>query len=212
MDPEASTALVQQQQSVHPVSVEKTILEDVLLHTNRHPYLLQYLCQRLFIAEDEVKNKGYLRAPDDYDLSADHLLAGFFQIDFQYLSTIERRILLAVSRRTLASDQDIFAELTDETPERLRMFVYCLEKLDYLRNSYGQWTAGNEFLRRWLQENQDELSHKLESVLDDKNMEALLMVGTKMISLKFNNRDQSPLSKLVNASGRVCKRWSTSGI
>lgn len=175
LDPGASVALIQQQQNDNPVQVDARILDDVLVHTNRHPYLMQHLCQRLFVADG--LESGYLRQPEEYDLNPDHLLAGFFQTDFQHLTSLERRILLVISKLTVASDEEVITELNDQPPERIRMFMYALDKLGYLRKPYGQWAVGNEFMRRWMQDNYDQLTSKLDSVLDDSNIESLIKVG-----------------------------------
>ena len=175
MDPQASVDVILQRQGTYQMDVPQPIMEDLLLHTHRHPYLIQHLCQKLFLPTGE--KSGTLRPPSTFDLTADHLLAGFFQVDFQHLVTIERRILLAVSKLVVASDEDLIAELNDLPPDRIRMFMYGLDKLGYLRKPLGQWAVGNEFLRRWMQENYAQLSQKLDSTLNDENIEALLQVG-----------------------------------
>ncbi|MCB9157550.1 MAG: ATP-binding protein [Caldilineaceae bacterium] len=175
LDPNASLALIAQQQSECPVEVDSRILDDILVHTNRHPYLMQYLCQRLFVAEGV--EAGCLRPPEEYDLNPDHLLAGFFQTDFQHLTTLERRILLTISNLTVATDEEVISELNDQPPDRIRMFMYALDKLGYLRKPYGQWAVGNEFMRRWMQDNYQQLTNKLDSMLDESNIESLIKVG-----------------------------------
>jgi hypothetical protein len=37
LDPDAGAALVEQQQSEDPIQVDPVVLEDILVHTNRHP-------------------------------------------------------------------------------------------------------------------------------------------------------------------------------
>jgi len=175
LSPEAASNLVRNQRGDQPVIVDERVLDDILVHTHRHPYLMQYLCQRLFVAEGATC--GSLRAVSEHDLNADHLLAGFFRIDVQHLTQLERRILLTIARRTIASTDDVIAELCDESPERIRTFVYGLEKLGYLRQLYGQLAVGNEFLRRWLQDNLDQLDRAQLSPLDEQSMESMLDVG-----------------------------------
>ncbi|OUC04916.1 hypothetical protein RY27_30440, partial [Litorilinea aerophila] len=126
LDVNASVALIRQTQSPEPVQVDDQTVEDILTHTNRHPYLIQYLCQRLFQVSEA--GQGYLRPVEDEDLMADHILSGFFQIDFRYLTTIERRLLLAVAQMTVARETDILAALSDEAPARIKMFLYGLDK------------------------------------------------------------------------------------
>jgi hypothetical protein len=155
--------------------VADEVMEEILNHTNGHPYLIQYLCQRLFSTDSS--DRGFLRAVEDGDLATDHILAGFFMIDFQYLTGIERRLLLIVTDLTLASENDILERLSDISPQRIHVFLYGLEKLGYMRQIYGKWAVGNEFLRRWVQNNRDELGEMTDPVVDDDAHENILRKG-----------------------------------
>lgn len=91
---EGAKALVRQAQSSRPVQVDEPLVEEILEYTNSHPYLVQFLCQRLYTPTAEG---GYLRPVTDEDLEAGHMLASFFRLDYQRLSALERNILLAVA-------------------------------------------------------------------------------------------------------------------
>ncbi|MEM7125798.1 MAG: AAA family ATPase [Chloroflexota bacterium] len=175
LDPGASMALVRQTQNQYSVNVDDLLMEQILTNTNRHPYLLQYLCQRLFVADSECS--GYLRPIEEHDLKANHLLSGFFDIDFQHLTQLERRIMLAVGSMTVATDHDLIQAMAPESPDRIRLFAYGLDKLGYLRKTFGQWALGNEYLRGWLEGNFDRLSQGGKALLDDNNIEILLQIG-----------------------------------
>jgi hypothetical protein len=58
------------------------------------------------------------------------------------MTRLERRILLAVARQTVMNEDEIVAALTDETPHRIRTFLWGMEKLGHLRQIYGQWLSG----------------------------------------------------------------------
>jgi prophage maintenance system killer protein len=178
LDPDASRALVLQQQNDSLMDVDTDLVDDVLTHTHRHPYLVQYLCSRLF--EPTSDTTGTLRPIQDMDLQPDQLLSGFFQIDFEHLTSIERQILLTVARHSVISDEMLYAELANGSPSRLSTFVYGMNKLGHLRSVYGQWTLGNEFLRRWVLENYDQLIHALQSQISDQGVESLLVAGRQM--------------------------------
>ena len=175
LDLDAALALVRQTQSDTPVAVDDGALDDIITHTNRHPYLIQYLCQRLYQVDDH--GNGTLRPVDDEDLAPDHLLAGFFQIDFQHLSRIERRILLAIAEPDIVSDRQLLTAISDESPARTRTFLFGLNKLGYVRQVHGQWALGNEYLRRWVQDHFHALSCQLDSAIDDHTVEVLLQTG-----------------------------------
>lgn len=175
LDDEAATALIEQHQADQRVRVDPKVSEEILLHTNRHPYLIQYLCQRLY--EEDARGQGFLRTPTEEELKPDHLLAGFFLIDFQHMTRLERRILLAVERRSLATDQDLLTDLTDENPQRIRTFLWGMEKLGHIRQLYGQLAIGNEYLRRWLQDERDRLERMSETLMTEESIEEMLKIG-----------------------------------
>lgn len=175
LDPDAAASLVEQRQSERPLAVEPALLEDILSHTNRHPYLLQYLCQRLCVERED--GRVGLRPPSNEDLEPDHLLAGLFLIDYQHLTTLERRILLLVAEHTVAAEDDLLRLLDDQPPDRVRTFLWGLDKLGQLRQVLGLWTIGNEYLRRWLNHEWQALRDVQATSLDESSFEELLHVG-----------------------------------
>jgi hypothetical protein len=189
LDEDAAEALVEQRQSLHPVTVDPALIEDILGQTNRHPYLLQYLCQRLCVEQSD--GSVGLRPVTDEDLEPDHLLAGFFLIDFQHLTALERRILLAVAENTVLSESELLRSLGDQAPERVRTFLWGMEKLGHVRQVMGQWTVGNEYLRRWLRQEWDTLRQVQTAALDENSFEQLLRVGHKQETQSFVTEVQS---------------------
>jgi hypothetical protein len=175
LDPDAAVALVEQQQSEQPLEVDPSLVEDILGQTNRHPYLLQYLCQRLCV--ETPGGRTALRAPTDEDLEPDHLLAGLFLIDYQHLTPLERRILLLVAEHTVIAETDLLRQLGDQPPDRVRTFIWGLEKLGHVRQVLGQWTIGNEYLRRWLNQEWHTLHSVQQTPLDESSFEELLQFG-----------------------------------
>lgn len=204
LDQEAAVALIEQRQAERQVYVDVTVREEILLHTNRHPYLLQFLCQRLY-CEDEA-GRGYLRPPVDADLNPDHLLAGFFLIDFQHLTRLERRILLAIARRTLTTEQEVLADLADESPQRIRTFLWGLEKLGHVRQLYGQLTVGSEFQRRWMQEEWDRLVQMTETLVAEESIEQLLQIGRALEPASF----RTEITRIEQEYDNVRRRLNSS--
>lgn len=168
-------ALVRQLQGDEEVLAADGVVDDVLIHTNGQPYLIQYLCQRLF--ETDADGHGHLRSVREEDLATDHILNGFFQNDFQHLTKTERRLLLAVAELTIAKERELMVVLNDLPPRKIQMYLYGLERLGYLRQVFGQWAVGNEFLRRWVMDNHDELVKRLGSATDDNIHETMLEIG-----------------------------------
>ena len=172
---QAATDLVRQVQTNAEITVDDATLADILLFTNRHPYLMQYLCQRLFVSDDDMS--GSLRPVVEADLFPDQLLAGFFHIDFQHLSALERRLLLVIAELGVATEQTICDHMSDEPASRIRKFLYGMSRLCYIREVGDHWTVGNEFLRRWLQEHLHELANESPSRVSDVHMEELVQEG-----------------------------------
>lgn len=178
LDVEATQSLICQTQGEGRVQVDPGVMQDVIELTNCHPYLTQFLCHRLFVSDAE--ETGYLRPVETEDLQADHLLAGFLQIDYDHLSPTERQILLAVSRRGVVTEQNLLSDLDISSPASLERFLYGMHKLGYLRQIAGGWSVGNEFLRFWVQENQDSLARQIHSAVSDENVESLLREGQRL--------------------------------
>ena len=178
LDLDATQALIRQDQSKMQVTVEADVMEDIIVMTHRHPYLTQFLCHRLF--ESDTEDTGHLRSVEADDLQADHLLSGFLQIDYDHLSPTERQILLAVARHGVVDEQTLQADLDIASPATLEHFVYGMHKLGYLRQIVGGWAVGNEFLRCWVQENQNSLARQIHSTVTDDNVESLLREGRRL--------------------------------
>ncbi len=192
LEPEASVSLVMQEQSNTPVNVERERIDDILRHSHRHPYLVQTLCYRLF---EEKQGRGSLREIREEDLQADHLLAGFFEVDFKCLAPTERQILLTVARQGVISEEELVAKTDNESIDQISMYVHGMNNLGYLqrvysradgtagtpaRDEFPRWTIGNEFLRRWMLENYQELAQTLYSDVSDYGVETLLEMGRKV--------------------------------
>lgn len=175
LDDAAARQLVRQSQAEQQVLADDGIVDDILIHTNGQPYLIQYLCQRLF--ETDERGQGYLRAVSEEDLATDHILSGFFQNDFQHLTKTEQRLLLAVAELNIAKERELLVVLNDVPPRKIQNYLYGLERLGYLRQIFGQWALGNEFFRRWVMDNQDELVRRLNSATDDNIHETMLEIG-----------------------------------
>jgi len=177
LDVDASQSLIRQDQNDVQVLVDSRIMEDVIVYTHRHPYLTQYLCHRLF--ESDQEGEGRLRPIQADDLQADHLLSGFLQIDYDHLSPTERQILLAVARHGVVGEETLGADLDIHSPATVERFLYGMNKLGYLRQILGGWALGNEYLRRWVMDNQENLARQVHSNVSDKIVEALLVEGRR---------------------------------
>lgn len=157
---DGAACLVRQTQANHVVEVDDEVLEDILRYTNHHPFLIQYLCQRLYVQDGE--SHRYLRPVTEADLVIDHPLASFFQLDYQRLTNTERQILLAVAEAKMLSQEAVSGVVAQNERRRLPSILNSLQELGHLGQFGERWGIGNEFLLRWTRENLPHLKAELE--------------------------------------------------
>lgn len=171
LDHESTVGLIRQTQDDMAVTVSDELVQQIMQASNNHPYLTQVLCSRLFIAND-----GYLRPMTDADLAVDPALQVYFENDFRWLSPGERQTLLSVAR----GNHDIasIAEETGLQAAAIDGFIFSLERLSQLRQTQDGLRVGNEFLRRWLQQNLEELDKEATSgEVSDETTQQLVRRG-----------------------------------
>jgi len=170
--PEAAEALIRQKQEKEPVEVAPELVQEIRWHTNDHPFLIQYLCQRLF------QEEGRLRPIEPPDLLPDVMLTSLFEIDYRHLCPSERAILRQVAAHGTVDEAGLQSATGMDLP-RLRNFLYGLTKLGYLREQDGGWAAGNSFFGFWLQANRDLLAEVPSSDISDQTTQEMLILGQK---------------------------------
>ncbi len=143
LDDDTARALITQAQADEPVQAEPDVIAAICELTNRHPYLIQLLCSRLFQSE------GYLRPVEAADLVVDPLLAGFLSNDFSLLRSAEQRLVWAVHERGQVSEAAL-AEATQMELAEVHAILREIEPLGYLRHQDEQLMIGNQFLAQWL--------------------------------------------------------------
>jgi hypothetical protein len=139
---EAADALISQSQSESPMEAAPKLHAEIRRLANNHPYLIQWLCHRLWQPDNT------LRPITPRDLEPDEHLAARLRMDFDYLSDTERRILHEV----YVAEQVTAAQLqaTLDLPG-LSTFLYGLTQLGYLRREGEVYAIGNCFLASWLE-------------------------------------------------------------
>jgi len=170
LSPQAAEALIRQTQEKEPVKVAPELVQEIRRHTNDHPFLIQYLCQRLF------QEEGYLRPIEPTDLLPDVQLTSLFEIDYRHLCGGERAILRQVAACGTV-DETGLQQATGMDLPRLRNFLYGLTKLGYLREEDGSWEAHNSFFGFWLRANQDLLVEVPSSEISDQTTQEMLILG-----------------------------------
>jgi hypothetical protein len=145
LEPDEALALIRQQQSRAPLSVDDTLAGQILAATDGHPFLIQWLCDRLW-------NGRTLRPLLPDDLIPDENLISLFQLDYNYLAPTERRILRCLSFVESIDESGLLAELGVVLAEiQLRYLIQSLAQLCYVRRSGERYSTGNRLLHNWLQ-------------------------------------------------------------
>ncbi|NOX62531.1 MAG: ATP-binding protein [Chloroflexi bacterium] len=143
LEPTDSEALIRQTQNKQQVHAEDETVAAIQRHTNHHPFLVQWLCYRLF------KPDGSLHPPTERDIRLDDNLDALFGLIYAHLSPTERRVLLHLSEVEQANKADL-AEALQTPPEELQIYVYAMQRMGYIRPNNGQFEIGNSFLAAWL--------------------------------------------------------------
>lgn len=151
MEPEAQSLICQNQNVDEcgdplPVVVESETLTEILNLTGRHPYWIQFLCNRLFEAP------ASLRTIQASDLVADLIHLDFFRMDFFSLNYYEQLILIGLARSHLATVQQIYQQVHKQgmTYHHFLSTMVDLERLGLVRLAGEEYLLGNYFLQSWL--------------------------------------------------------------
>jgi len=138
-------ALIRQSQSANPLQVDDAVVEAILEATEGHPFLTQWLCDRLW-TEDA------LHTPNDDDLIPDSNLINLFQLDYNYLAPTEQRILRCLAYVQSLDEAGIRDQLGVWIAEvQLRYLVQALVQMCYILRSGDRYSTGNRLLHNWLQ-------------------------------------------------------------
>jgi hypothetical protein len=150
----AADALITQSQSEPPVKVAPELCAEIRRLTNNHPYLIQWLCYRLWQSDTStmLSTGNTLRPVTPRDLEPDGHLAARLRMDFDYLSDAERRILHEVCAAERITEPQLQEHISHP---RLSTFLHGLTQLGYLRCEGDDYAVGNAFFARWLRESAD---------------------------------------------------------
>ncbi len=145
LEPEETLALICQSQSSMPLTVAAEVSAAIADATDGHPFLTQWLCDRLWSEQG-------LRAVLVDDLILDDNLINLFQIDYNHLAENERRILRCLAYVQSSDETEILDQLGVVLPdEQLRYLLQALVQLCYVRRVGDRFSTGNRLLRNWLQ-------------------------------------------------------------
>ncbi len=145
LEHDEALALIRQQQSRAPLAVDDTLVQQILASTDGHPFLTQWLCDRLW-------SGATLRPLQQDDLIPDENLISLFQLDYNYLAPTERRILRCLSFVESLDEAGLLATLGVALAElQLRYLVQSLAQLCYVRRTGERYSTGNRLLHNWLQ-------------------------------------------------------------
>lgn len=168
LEPEDAEQLMRQEQR-HPVYVSPDAVRRIHDYTGDHPYLLQWLCYRLYRSDHS------LRMPRRKDIVVDAMLATLFRLQFDHLSPAERRILLHVVDG--GDTMPGIARALGMSLSEARMYLYVMARLGYTRTSdSGRIVVGNQFLLRWLIDQYSRLSVE-DAPISDQRVQEMAQAG-----------------------------------
>jgi hypothetical protein len=140
-----AAALIRQTQLGGRVAADDELVAAITAASGGHPFVLQWLCGSRLWAD------GTLRAPQLDDLIPDSALIDLFQLDYDHLSALERRIFRAVAAHepvTLAQLQSALGASVAEM--QLRYLAQSLGQLCYIERDGDVYRVGNRLLANWL--------------------------------------------------------------
>ena len=105
------------------------------------------------------------------------------------------------------------AKMDNESIDQISMYVHGMNNLGYLQRAFSRsdgatdslshedfprWTIGNEFLRRWMLANYQDLAQTLYSDVSDYSVESLLEMGRK-VELDYLQHEIPELQKRLES-------------
>ncbi|MBM3238926.1 ATP-binding protein [Candidatus Poribacteria bacterium] len=128
---EARKLIRQEKNPEIKIQVADEVMDEILEKTGSEPYLIQYLCHRLYNEDNS------LRIPTDEDLNQPDIgLKLIFENDYQFLERDEQYILNRIAQGHQISSASIPVELI---------------RLGYIKKVNNHYRIGNHFLETWLQ-------------------------------------------------------------
>lgn len=145
LTPEETAAVIRQSQSGSPIPADDATVAAITAASGGHPFLTQWLCgERLW-------DGGALRMPTADDLIPDSALSDLFQLDYNHLSALERRILRLVAGHEPVTVAQLSALLDDAPEVQVRYLAQSLAQLCYVQREGEVYRVGNRLLHTWLQ-------------------------------------------------------------
>jgi hypothetical protein len=146
LERDEALALVQQAQSPLPLPVDEAVVRAIFEATNGHPFLIQWLCDRLW-------SEHGLRAPSAEDLALDNdadLVTRMFQEDYNSLAATERTIVKTFATTETLDEVRLAALIGGGAkPEQMHALMAPLAQLCYVRRVDGGYAIGSQLLRNW---------------------------------------------------------------
>ncbi|MFQ5599305.1 MAG: protein kinase [Candidatus Krumholzibacteriia bacterium] len=118
------------------------VVQEIKDKTDRHPFLVQLVCKRLFDTGDLKKIIE--------EISADEMVSRFFSVDYEYLSAQEKEVILHVARRRKTSSLDLETR-GRMSSSQMEALLYGLRQMGYIRQEADSCFIANWFFEKWLQ-------------------------------------------------------------
>ncbi len=170
-------ALIEQSQNPNGrVRVSANLRRQIRSLTGGHPYLMQYLCNKLYQADTHS-----LRETEEFVLEKD-VVSLCFKNDYESLSPDERRVLLELTAARTYQEIAAVSKVQD-----LHSALLTLEKLGFMKVYGGnQYGASSFFLMQWLRTNAPALRNEFETRGCESNNEVLRSLLKQLAQTKIH--------------------------
>ena len=129
-------------------NIDERIGDEILRKSNNHPYLIQLICKRL------IENMSLEQVVEE--VCADEMISHFFSVDFQYLSSKEKEILLHILSREILTIGDLENHFSSSKAQLVRQ-VFELSQLGFVDQADKHYRISNYFFKVWLEREKEKL-------------------------------------------------------
>ncbi len=144
LTPPALKGLIHQEKLPRPVNVSDQQVRIIQQASGSHPFLVQYLCQRLFRGE-----AGTLQpVQKEEEIRIDIFLATYFESHYKQLTSAEQEVFTLVYENAPIQESELLSELSDLPGAR--WLLESLHQLGYLQHTEDGFQINGSLWRRWL--------------------------------------------------------------
>lgn len=141
---EVKELILQSQNPVGPISVQHSVLNDVIKYCGEHPFFVQKICQNLLNYDDRsLRNTTY----DDFSLTQE--FSEYFKNDFNGVSDEFQKIIINLNQ-DIPMPLPVIARATSISQNDLILYLRELVNLGFILEENNQYRLRNFFFAQWI--------------------------------------------------------------